>query len=137
MKKIYYLLFLVGIILISESAWAQDSGSQDSTGLASPALRPRRDTYIIVPYPSPAMHGVTMNIQVYNHNPQQLSVRIEDVTGKLIQELQPPEMKDRGIHSYPFQTSRVSAGTYHIRLITYTSGGAQDMIQDSQFIVVH
>ena len=137
--KITFILFFVlsGICALSGIASAQDSGGQDSTGLTDTLLRARRDTYIIVPFPSPARHGVTMNIQVYNHNPQEISLRIVDINDKTVAQLQPPAMLDNGIHSYPFSTNLVATGIYFIRLTTYTSTGTQDLIQDTRFIVLH
>jgi hypothetical protein len=135
-KKAYYIIFVIGISLGASSAWAQGSGGQDSTGVENPQ-RPRRDTYIIEPFPSPAFRGQIVKIQFYNHNPQQVRLLIVDINDKIITELQPPATLANGIHSYDFKTVAVATGTYHIRLITYTPTGAEDIIQDSRFIVLH
>ena len=138
MKKIYFFLFVLScIIVFADSASAQDSGGQDSTGLASPPLRARRDTYIIVPFPSPARHGQTMQIHFYNHNPQEVSLRIVDMLDRTVKELQAPATLMNGIHSYDFNTGLVSNGTYFIRLTTYTSTGSLELVQDMRFIVLH
>jgi hypothetical protein len=138
-KKALILFFgLLALSITAELAVAQDSGGQDSTGLSTPALRPRRDTYIIEPFPSPARRGQTVKIQIYNHFPGQvLSLRVVDINDKTVKELQPSAALPNGIHSYDFQTAFVATGTYHIRLTTYTSTGSEDLTQDSRFIVLH
>jgi hypothetical protein len=138
-KKVFSLFFgIIALFVTTDLALAQDSGGQDSTGLASPALRPRRDTYIIETYPSPARHGQTIKIQFYNHFPGQvISLNVIDILGRVIKELQPQAAMPAGIHSYDFNTSLYSSASYHIRLTTFTSTGAEDAVQDSRFIVVH
>lgn len=138
MKKALFLFFvLFSLSLLPELARSQASGGQDSTGSEVPALRPRRDTYIIEPFPSPARHGQRVKIQVYNHFTQQISVKIVDVLGKTIKILQPPETLANGIHPYDFETNLISTGTYYIRLATFSSTGTEDLIQDLRFIVIH
>ena len=137
-KAISTFFVLLATILLPVIASAQDSGGQDSTGLVGgPGLRPRRDSYIIVPFPSPARHGVTMHIQIYNHFAEQISVRIVDMLDKTIATLQSQGNLDNGIHSYDFNTSTVSTGTYFIRMTTYSSTGAQNLVQDTRFQVLH
>jgi len=137
-KKALFLFFvLFSLSLIPELARSQASGGQDSTGSDVPALRPRRDTYIIEPFPSPARLGQTVKIQVYNHFTQQISVRIVDVLGRTVKILQDPETLPNGIHSYDFPTSLVSTGTYYIRLGTFSSTGTENLVQDLRFIVIH
>ncbi len=119
-------------------ASAQDSGGQDSTGLiGGPGLRARRDSYIIVPFPSPARHGQTMKIQIYNHYAQAISLRIVDLLDKTVAVLQPQETLQNGIHSYDFNTNIVSTGSYFIRMTTFSSTGSQSLVQDMRFIVLH
>jgi hypothetical protein len=137
-KKALFLFFVVfATLLQSSQGSAQTPGGQDSTGTGVPALRPRRDTYIIVPYPSPARPGTSMNIQFYNHQIQEVSLSIVDVLGKTILELQAQQTMSNGIHSYPFQTNSVSPGTYYVRLVTYSSTGSQNQVQNEKFIVLH
>jgi hypothetical protein len=138
-KKAFYLFFgLFALSLMTDLACAQDSGGQDSTGLLSPALRPRRDTYIIETFPSPARHGQTIKIQFYNHFPGQvISLNVIDILGRVVVELQPQAAMPNGIHSYDFPTNFYASGSYHIRLTTYTSTGAEDLTQESRFIVLH
>ena len=138
MKKALFLFFVVfAVFVIPSLAGAQAPGGQDSTGTGIPALRARRDTYIIVPYPSPARHGQTMKIQFYNHVAQEVSLRIVDLTDKTVVVLQPQQTLLNGIHSYDFPTNSVATGTYFIRLTTYSSTGSQNLVQDSRFIVLH
>ena len=139
MKKAISLFFvLLMMFALPILAFAQDSGGQDSTGLiGGPGLRARRDSYIIVPFPSPARHGQTMKIQFYNHYPLEASLRIVDLNDKTVKILQPQQMLTNGIHPYDFNTSLVTTGTYFIRLTTYTSTGAQNIVQDTRFIVLH
>ncbi|MDP4220057.1 MAG: hypothetical protein Q8916_13100 [Bacteroidota bacterium] len=138
MKNAFQLFFgLLALSMLVSVAAAQDSGGQDSTGLSSPALRPRRDTYIIETFPSPARRGEIAKIQFYNHYPLEASLRIVDINDKIVKELQPRQMLPNGIHSYDFQTNLVATGTYHIRLVTYTSTGSENITQDSRFIVLH
>ena len=139
MKKALFLFFgLVAFSILPDLLLAQDSGGQDSTGLTSPALRPRRDTYIIETFPSPARHGQTIKIQFYNHFPgQMISLNVIDILGRVVAELQPQAAMPNGIHSYDFPTLLYSSGSYHIRLTTYTSTGAKDATQESRFIVLH
>jgi len=137
-KKALILVFvLFAAIVLPSHASAQTPGGQDSTGSGIPDLRPRRDTYIIVPYPSPARQGVKMKIQVYNHFEQGLSVQIVDVLGKTVSVLQSQQTLPNGIHEYDFDTGLVSTGTYFIRLTTYSSTGSQNQVQDERFIVLH
>ena len=138
MKKALFLFFvLFSLFAVPDLVRAQASGGQDSTGADVPALRPRRDTYIIEPFPSPARRGQIVKVQIYNHSEQQLSVRIIDVLGKTIKILQVPKTLPNGIHTYDFQTSLVSTGTYYIRLATFSSTGSESLVQDSRFIVIH
>jgi hypothetical protein len=133
-KKVFFLFF---ILLIASATRAQSSGGQDSTGLSSNDLRPRRETYIIETYPSPARHGQTIKIRIYNHNPQMLSLHVVDINDKIVAELQTPETLANGVHEYDFHTNLVATGSYHIRLTTYTSTGSENVTQDSRFIVLH
>ena len=138
MKKALFVFFvLISLSFIPELARSQAPGGQDSTGTDVPALRPRRDTYIIEPFPSPARRGQTVKIQVYNHFSQEISVKIVDVLGRTIKILQDPETLANGIHTYEFSTTLVATGTYYIRLGTFSSTGTENLVQDSRFIVIH
>ncbi len=132
MKRIAFVIAFF-LCIGALSAEAQPT-SQDST---CGVLRPRRETYIIVPYPSPAKHGQTMSIQYYNHNPEQTSLSIVDVNDRPIVELQPKQLMQNGIHAFDFRTNTVASGVYSIRLTEYTSDGSKLQVQDSRFIVAH
>ena len=136
MKKAFFIFCVLGLFIAS-AVQAQGSGGQDSTGLSGPDLRPRRDTYIIETFPSPARHGQTIKIRIYLHNPEMVSLRVVDINDKPVRELQKPETLANGIHEYDFPTYLVATGTYHIRLIRYTTTGSENTTQDSRFIVLH
>lgn len=136
MVRCIAVLLLLTISMIPELSRAQPtSGTQDS--VLGGGLRPRRDTYIIVPFPSPARRGVTMTIQYYNQNPERTSFRIVDINDRTIAELQPDELSPSGTHTFDFHTISVSTGAYFIRLTRYTVDGAQLEVQDQRFIVLH
>ena len=137
-KALFLFLGIVALTILPDLVHAQDSGGQDSTGLASPALRPRRDTYIIETFPSPALHGQTIKIRFYNHFPGQvISLNVIDINGRVVKELQPQAAMPAGIHSYDFPTGLYASASYHIRLTTYTSTGSENATQESRFIVLH
>lgn len=135
MAKALFLIFgLLAFCLYADSACAQGSGSQDS--VVGGSLRPRRDTYIIETYPSPARRGQVITIRFYNQNSQELALRVLDINDKVVKELQPRAALPNGIHSYDFPTRQFATGTYHIRLTKYSATGAADLTQDSRFIVL-
>ena len=111
------------------------SGSQDST--CGGVLRPRRETYIIEAFPSPAKVGQTITIQYYNHNPDIVMVRVVDILDRTIQTLQPQQLMPNGLHVFPFSTRGLASGMYFIRLTNYTSDGSINTQQDSRFIILH
>ncbi len=133
--KPLYVFSLLLILLVPAIGFGQTSGRQDSV-LGDP-LRPRRDTYLIEPFPSPALRGQVVQIQYYNHNEEETSLYIVDINDRVVSELQPRKIVPNGIHSFPFQTNLVSTGAYHIRLKRYTSSGSELETQDLRFIVVH
>ncbi|HYM19433.1 MAG TPA: hypothetical protein VEW28_00340 [Candidatus Kapabacteria bacterium] len=131
-----FVLLIVGILVLPEVLQAQPtSGSQDSV-LGGP-LRPRRDTYIIVPFPSPARHGQVMTIQYYNHNPEQTSLRVVDELDREVVVLQQQQLMTNGLHSFDFNTALFATGAYFIRLTRYTADGSKLEVLDSRFLVVH
>jgi len=130
-----WMLLVLGLYLYDGSIYAQNSGGQDS--IAGGTGRPRRDTYIIETYPSPALPNRSINIAYYNHNPEETSLRIVDINDKTIVELQPRQFVPNGIHRYTVRSRQLTSGTYFIRLTTYTSTGSKKQVQDSRFIVVH
>jgi hypothetical protein len=133
-RVVVFLLFIVCVL--PEILHPQPtSGTQDSV-LGGP-LRPRRETYIIVPFPSPAHRGVIMSIQYYNHNEERTSLRIADINDRTVVDLQPSQLTPGGTHNFEFNTAMVATGTYFIRLTRYGVDGAQIEVQDLRFLVVH
>ena len=131
-----FALLIVLVFALPEVLHAQPtSGTQDS--VLGGSLRPRRDTYIIVPYPNPALHGVVVSIQYYNHNPEQTSLRIVDALDREVQVLQPQQLMTNGLHSYDLNTGLISTGTYFIRLTRYTADGSNLEVLNERFVVVH
>lgn len=127
--------FVLVVCLTEKGAYAQNSGGQDTLG--GGIERPRRETYIIETYPSPAYPSQSVNIAYYNHNPEETSLCIVDVNDKTVVELQPRQFVQNGIHRYTIKSRTLTSGTYFIRLTTYTSTGSKKEVQDSRFIVVH
>ncbi|HET9137291.1 MAG TPA: hypothetical protein VFO76_11680 [Candidatus Kapabacteria bacterium] len=132
MKSIAYLGCLI-LFFTTEIALAQ-SGLQDS--VLGGGLRPRRDTYIIETYPSPARHGQRITLRYYNHNPELISLKVFDASDRLIEVLQQQQLMPNGIHDHPFFTYLYASGSYHIRLTRYSSDGTELSTEDSRFIVV-
>ena len=126
------LFFLV--FCLSEGASAQN-GSQDTS--FGGGIRPRRETYIIEPYPSPAATTKPINIAYYNHNSEETALRIVDVLDRTVIDLQPRQFVENGTHKFTISPRSLASGTYFIRLTTYTSTGSQKQVQDLRFIVVH
>jgi hypothetical protein len=123
------------LCLCAVSSFAQNSGGQD-TSFGGP-LRPRRETYIVETYPSPARANQTINITYYNHNPEETSLRIVDINDKVVIELQPRQFVTNGLHYSTVPSRKLPSGTYFVRLTSYTSTGSKKQVQDSRFIVVH
>lgn len=134
---IWCITFVAAFSLARESAlYAQDStsGSQDTS--YGGALRPRRETYIIEPFPSPALASQQINIAYYNHNPEETSLRIVDILDRTVIDLQPRQFIENGVHSHTIEPGKLAGGAYFIRLTTYTSTGSQKQVQDLRFIVI-
>lgn len=136
MVRRVFVFLLFAVCALPELLHAQpSSGTQDS--VLAGELRPRRETYIIVPFPSPAHRGVTMSLQYYNHNEERTSFRVVDINDRTITVLQPEQLTPNGTHSFDFNTSTVATGTYFVRLTRYGIDGSQIEVQDLRFIVVH
>lgn len=103
--------------------------------------RPRRDTYIIQPYPCPASIGETVTIQYYNDVGEVTMLRIVDLLDRTINNgvLQSQQLTPNGLHTFQVAPGELglSAGAYFIRLTTYTSAGDIFEVQDCRFLVVH
>jgi len=134
------MLLLGELLPGSAHAQAIDSvanGPIDS--LAGGTVRPRRDTYIIEAFPSPAVSGQSVTIQYYNHVPMETELRVVDLLDRMVTsiELQPRALTPNGLHSFRLSTSGLSAGLYFIRLTTFALDGSVELVQDSRFVVAH
>jgi hypothetical protein len=118
-------------------AQASTQTSQDS--ICGGTVRPRRDSYLIQAFPSPAKSGETVLVQYYNHNPEEISIRVVDVLDRLVTpvETQPRTFTANGLHSFGLSTRGLASGMYFIRLTSYTSAGAVNQIDESRFLILH
>jgi len=128
------IALIIGFCLLGGATYAQDSGGQDS--VAGGPERPRRDTYIIETFPSPALRTQKINIAYYNHNPEETMLRIVDINDKTVEELQPRKFVENGLHKF-IPTKKLTSGVYFVRLTTFTATGSEKQVQDSRFIVIH
>lgn len=115
---------------------AQDSTvvQTDTTG-AGGELRPRRGTYIIETYPSPAHFGQDIVIQFYNHNPQELACDILDLHGRAVITVQQRAFTPNGLHRLFLPSNKLASGVYFIRLRTYTPAGKLEEVQSYRFMI--
>lgn len=136
MIRIGYLCIavVIGLCLSDGTARAQASGGQDS--VAGGIERPRRETYIIETFPSPALRTQKINIAYYNHNPEETMLRIVDITDKTVEVLQPRQFVENGLHKFT-PSKKLPSGVYFVRLTVFTATGSEKQVQDSRFIVVH
>lgn len=130
----FFFGFALILLISAVSARAQD-GSQDTS--SGGQLRPRRDTYIIESFPSPARHGEVVNIGYYNHNPMETSLMVVDVNDKVVKVLQTRQLTASGVHKFQMPTNTIATGSYFVRLRTFTQTGSEEKVQDSRFLVVH
>jgi hypothetical protein len=136
-KSIRLLLLLIAQIpgvLYAQDHWAADS-TRDTTGAAG-ELRPRRDTYLIETYPSPARLGQNVIIQFYNHNPTELAVEVLDLLNKVVFVVQPRTLMANGLHRVEMPATRLASGAYFIRLRTYTGSGKLAEEEVTRFVIV-
>src|SRR5438046_7720451 len=89
--------FFLGLFLSVTSICQAQSSSQDSA--VSGTLRPRRDTYLVGVFPTPAKFGATITVQFYNHTGQTLSCRVFDLACREVLELQPQQSTPAGLHT--------------------------------------
>jgi hypothetical protein len=125
--------FLVVAIVVPNSARAQ---AANDTSCVSP-LRPRYGSYLLQPYPSPSSAQSPVTIQFYNHNPEILSVKIYDLTNRLMLVVHDKQQTDAGLHTYTLKPTHFASGTYFIRLTTYTPSGAENTVDNIRFVIVH
>ena len=129
-------LLVIVIFFASASAFAQSgAGSQDSSAIN---LRPRSfGAYVVGCFPSPAFAGQPITVQTYNRNPVEISVTVYDAAGREMLDLLPKQTLPGGLQTFTISGSQLSAGVYHVRLITYTASDAPDIVDDARFIIVH
>ncbi len=120
----------------ADLANAQDTTvvQTDTTG-AGGELRPRRGSYIIETYPSPARAGQNIIIQFYNHNPQDLACDILDLHGRPVIIVQQRTFLANGLHRLSLPSNKLSSGVYFIRLRTYTPAGKLEEVQSYRFMI--
>lgn len=132
--RLLVLLILVSPALAeAQDRWTGDS-TRDTTGAAG-ELRPRRDTYLIETYPSPARWGQNVIIQFYNHNPVELAVDVLDLLNKVVFVVQPRTFMANGLHRVELPATRLASGAYFIRLRTYSGSGNLAEEEVTRFVI--
>jgi hypothetical protein len=76
-------------------------------------------------------------VQTYNRNPVEISVTVYDAAGREMLDLLPKQTLPGGLHTFTISPHQLSAGMYHVRLITYTASDAPDVVDDARFVIVH
>jgi hypothetical protein len=127
------ILFVVALLCATSSVRAQSANDTSAVG----PLRPRYGTYLIQSYPSPSSPRSPVTIQFYNHNPEILSVKVYDLANRLIIVLHEKQQTERGLHKYTIQPGKFASGVYFIRLTTYTPSGAENIVDNARFVIVH
>ena len=111
MRKFWCLLVLLLAVLAStDTLHAQSFSGTLNDSLCGGPLRPRRGTYIIQSFPTPAKAGSTVNIKVYNHNPDVFSVRIVGVLDRTMMVLQEKQATLNGVHSFSLPSGALASG---------------------------
>jgi hypothetical protein len=136
-----FLGLLVVWQLLVEDSHAQSRVAQDSIVLSDSTghggeLRPRRGTYIVETYPSPARTGQSIVIQYYNHNDQDLAVDIMDMNGRVVYVVQSRQLMPNGLHRLDLPSNSLASGVYHLRLRTFTPAGKADELELYRFMIV-
>lgn len=120
--------------VFSSAALAQSNGSQDSA--VSGKLRPRWGSYLIETFPSPAKASDQVTVQFYNHQDETLTCRVFDSDDRLVAELQPKQLTTHGLHQFPIRAFTLPTGSYFIRLTTFTESGAENIVDNSRFVIL-
>jgi hypothetical protein len=131
---VLFSFFAIALCVGQRQACAQSNGSQDSA--VSGKLRPRWGSYLIETYPSPAKASDNITVQFYNHRDETLTCRIFDSDDRIVMELQPKQFTSHGLHSFPIAGYRLPSGSYFIRLTTFTESGAENVVDNSRFIIL-
>lgn len=129
------VLLLLGFV--STTRAQSSGGSQDSA--ASGVLRPRWGSYLIQTFPSPAKAGQPITVQFYNHQDETLTCRVFDIANRELMVLQPKQFTTHGLHTLVIDPGKnqLASGTYFIRLTTFTAAGAEDVVDNSRFVIIH
>ncbi len=133
---------LLGVELLPLVASAQvidSTGGSQTDSLCGGTVRPRRSTFVIEAFPSPAVLGARVTIQYYNNNPEVIALRVVDLLDRTIAsgDLQTKSLTPNGLHTFSLPTRGLATGMYFIRLTTYTATGSVDQVQNSRFVIVH
>lgn len=133
------------LLLLAPPVQAQDSNAAPQDSSAAPVdndttgaggvVRPRRETYLIHPFPSPARAGDNIQIQYYNHNPEELSVDIIDLLNRVVFVVQPRALTPNGVHRVQLPAGRLSSASYFIRLRTYSATGTQLSVETLRLVI--
>jgi hypothetical protein len=137
--RLLVLFSFFAVAFASSAAFAQSDGSQDSA--VSGQLRPRWGSYLIETFPSPAKASDNITVQFYNHKDETLSCKVYDSDDRLVFELQPKQLTPQGLHKFVIGAGALAkpmppSGTYFIRLTTFTDSGAEDVVDNSRFVIV-
>ncbi len=133
-------LFIVCFLLCATSALAQSgAGSQDSVVIGD--LRARSTgAYIVGCYPCPAHAGQPITVQTYNRDSVVLSVTLYDAAGREMFDLLPKKMTPGGLQTLTVPPTQLSAGVYHVQLLTWTSSdphAAVEIEDVARFVIIH
>ncbi len=129
-----FLLLFGCTTLLATVAEAQSGGGQDSSQAG--ILRPRRGTYQVQAYPSPAKSGETITISFFCINPDVVSFVIYDMLNKVVMTLQEKGDAPSGLSTFQIPANKLMTGSYVARLTNYTPSGAENTVEDERFVVV-
>jgi hypothetical protein len=129
------ILVFLSLFMVAAGVRAQSNGSQDSA--ASGNSRPRWGSYMIQTFPSPAKATDNVTIQFYNHRDETLKCRIYDSDDRPMIELQPKQFTPHGLHTFHIPASSLATGSYFIRLTTYTASDAENIVDNTRFVILH
>ena len=88
-------------------------------------------------FPSPAKVHELINVQIYNHNPTELALKVFDMNCREVYTLSTRDTTmPGGLHTFQIPSDLLSTGTYFVHLVTYV-GTAEDIIDNARFVIVH
>ena len=128
------LLFVLGFVsLLATGELRAQTGGQDSSQAGT--LRPRRGTYEIQSYPSPAKSGEQITVQFFCINEDVVSFEVFDMLCKPVLTLQDKQTTSAGLHTFLIAANLLSTGTYFARLTSYTPSGAENTVEDTRIVI--